>query len=121
MHDDWKITLSSDKDLQAGRDPVLKQGHPTGSLSKEVFPLKALVTRGSMVLSPQSNQGHGSEHSSKLDTSQIPATVATPEINSAMKRSSYQESHKDTSDPNVSKRPRVTGTGSFVEVSPSVY
>lgn len=96
MHDDWKITLSSDKVLQAGRDPMLKQGHPTGSLSKEgtikfsqdkiscrygsliwycwfsaVFPLKALVTRGSMVLSPQSNQGHGSEHSSKLGNLQF--------------------------------------------------
>ncbi|KXG27011.1 uncharacterized protein LOC110436663 [Sorghum bicolor] len=118
----WEVLIALlDQALQAGRDdPVLKQGHPTGSLSKQVFPLKAFVTRGSLVF-PQSNQGHESEHSSKLDTSQIPATVATPEINSAMKRSSHQESHKDTSDPNVSKRPRVTGTGSFVEVSPSVY
>uniref|UniRef100_A0A0A8Y8G1 Uncharacterized protein n=1 Tax=Arundo donax TaxID=35708 RepID=A0A0A8Y8G1_ARUDO len=82
----WETLIALlEKALQAGRRSVLKQGHSSEYLSKEVFPLKAMLTRGAMVL-PLSSQGHRPEHSSKQDTSHSPI-VASPETNADMKRS----------------------------------
>ncbi|KAL6651338.1 hypothetical protein ACP70R_010263 [Stipagrostis hirtigluma subsp. patula] len=95
----------------AGRCQVLKHDQPTECLylSQEVFPLVQMLAIRRMPSLP-SSQRHGPEHLSKHDMSQSRAAVASQGTNSAMKRSSFQESRRDTAHPrNVSKRPRTTG------------
>ncbi|KAJ1293415.1 hypothetical protein BS78_01G066400 [Paspalum vaginatum] len=109
--------------LQAGWHPVMKPvyRHPPAHLPKEAFPLEAFLTRNAMSASmdiPLPRQGHGPEHSSKLASSEINpgklVALASPEMQSGMKRSSFEEADQDSTHPgNDSKRPRVTRTASY--------